>query len=658
MENYKIHKFIGEGPQSYVYLVECKKDRNNYILKKVECNDQTEASKACQEAIYLQQINHCNICVYKDVFVHWDKELTAVFLCMVMDFYELGNLDKKLNCQREKGEPMDETTIKSWFRQMLNALVYLQGKSISHMNIKPSNIFFSGNTDVILADFSGYTILTESRSIETKNATDCVKWLPPETLERSFNERYDVWSLGCILLGIMTCHIPDKTSLLSDIKSTSRCLEETIKQIKYFFTQEICEVVSIILDINHEKRPSALQLSQLPLVIEYLTSDKSPLPESKEKKNLLVDDRLFQPCPEGEGIDAVIMYMKDKFFDPFCLMNAMKSLYYFIDDRIEFNYNAKNEIRNVMLRHKHNENIQTIGCILFAKLARQAPSGDILFSRSLISPVSLAMKTYPSSIKLQIASTILFKTLAVDERAAEEIGKLGGVQDTINALRGFPNNTNLATKCCGALSTLAIHRANAKIICKEDGLRLICKTLETHLDIPELAEAACTALCVLSIEDGIIPCLANECAVKLILQCLDTHIDNDKVVCKACLALASLIEFDESSAYEVLYGDSELPGINILISAHKHYKTNEHITESFARCIAELSKYEDLRTELNLANVHKLLIDAKLKFSGKKNVLSQIENALVSMGVDTANTKGCDAVKRREIDLHLIPELL
>ena len=58
MENYKLLQRLGKGAQGSVYLVENRHDGLNYVLKKVECNDESEANKAFKEAMALQELRH------------------------------------------------------------------------------------------------------------------------------------------------------------------------------------------------------------------------------------------------------------------------------------------------------------------------------------------------------------------------------------------------------------------------------------------------------------------------------------------------------------------------------------------------------------------------------------------------------------------------
>jgi probable inactive protein kinase-like protein SgK071 len=56
----------------------------------------------------LQQLQHPYICGYKEFFVLWDKEESAMYVCIVMEYYKMGDLDRVLKQRRSKREYIEE----------------------------------------------------------------------------------------------------------------------------------------------------------------------------------------------------------------------------------------------------------------------------------------------------------------------------------------------------------------------------------------------------------------------------------------------------------------------------------------------------------------------------------------------------------------------
>ena len=70
-----------------------------------------------------------------------------------------------------------------------------------------------------------------------------MNWMAPEVLERPYDERSDVWSLGCIALELITCGIYDSIAMagkLCEIKHNQQALEDILTetlQVQYVFKE-------------------------------------------------------------------------------------------------------------------------------------------------------------------------------------------------------------------------------------------------------------------------------------------------------------------------------------------------------------------------------------------------------------------------------------
>lgn len=66
------------------------------------------------------------ICPYTDVQEH------AIFVCIVMDFYQLGDLEKALRQRRSKGTSLEAQVLYKWLGQMVEALHYVHNQKMIH----------------------------------------------------------------------------------------------------------------------------------------------------------------------------------------------------------------------------------------------------------------------------------------------------------------------------------------------------------------------------------------------------------------------------------------------------------------------------------------------------------------------------------------------
>jgi len=100
--------------------------------------------------------------------------------------------------------------------------------------LKPSNIFLTSDLSISIGDFGVSTMMGEART-RTRTTVGSMNWMAPEVMERPYDERSDVWSLGCIILECCTCPTMDQAEIagsLYDIKNSSKALEETLNEVK------------------------------------------------------------------------------------------------------------------------------------------------------------------------------------------------------------------------------------------------------------------------------------------------------------------------------------------------------------------------------------------------------------------------------------------
>ena len=102
----------------------------------------------------------------------------------------------------EKQKPkkhFPESTVKEFFLQMTKGTAYIHNKKILHRDLKPSNIFISSDQVLKIGDFGISKKHNSTMSMaNTLVGTDI--YIAPEIFGRMpYNEKADVWALGCIL---------------------------------------------------------------------------------------------------------------------------------------------------------------------------------------------------------------------------------------------------------------------------------------------------------------------------------------------------------------------------------------------------------------------------------------------------------------------------
>ncbi|KFO87615.1 putative inactive protein kinase-like SgK071, partial [Buceros rhinoceros silvestris] len=198
------------GALGTILVVKLKTEKDvekKYAIKQVECVEEKQANEALKEAMHLLKLRHSNICAYKESFVMWDNEISSLFLCLVMQHSGQENLSSVIKEKRQKSEKIPDMVILKFLGQMVDALFYIHKQNIFHRNLKPSNILVTGEASFLLSDFSTETLMRDEMKwkIRVEESRYFKNWMAPETFGFSFTERSDIWSLGCILLEMMTC---------------------------------------------------------------------------------------------------------------------------------------------------------------------------------------------------------------------------------------------------------------------------------------------------------------------------------------------------------------------------------------------------------------------------------------------------------------------
>ena len=90
--------------------------------------------------------------------------------------------------------------------------------------------------------------------------------MSPEQIEETkYNEKSDIWSLGCFLYELATLKPPfqAKNQLMLAMKIKNGKFEKISKR----YSEELWRVINLMLNVNYEKRPSTEDLLNIPQVV-------------------------------------------------------------------------------------------------------------------------------------------------------------------------------------------------------------------------------------------------------------------------------------------------------------------------------------------------------------------------------------------------------
>ncbi|CAI4219537.1 unnamed protein product [Parascedosporium putredinis] len=175
---------------------------------------------------------------------------------------------------------LPEPLVRSFVRQIITGLSYLHGQDIIHRDIKGANILVDNKGTIKISDFGISKKLEASNILSGANNNKhrpslqgSVFWMAPEVVKQtSHTRKADIWSLGCLVVEMMTgTHpFPDCTQLQAIFKIGGAKASPTIPE---HASQEAKDFLAMTFEMDHEKRPGADELMLSPFWFPLLDLD-------------------------------------------------------------------------------------------------------------------------------------------------------------------------------------------------------------------------------------------------------------------------------------------------------------------------------------------------------------------------------------------------
>ncbi|KAF7542577.1 hypothetical protein G7Z17_g11453 [Cylindrodendrum hubeiense] len=266
---------IGQGSFGSVYLALHAVTGELLAVKQVEApapgaNSQNDSRKKSmiealkREIALLRDLRHANIVQYLGC------SSSADYLNIFLEYVPGGSVQTMLNSYGALPEPL----VRSFVRQILMGLSYLHNQGIIHRDIKGANILVDNKGTIKISDFGISKKLEASNILSGANNSKhrpslqgSVFWMAPEVVKQtSYTLKADIWSLGCLVVEMMTgSHpFPDCSQMqaifrIGGGKAAPTIPEHASEDAKLFLAQTF--------EIDHNLRPSADELMLSPFLV-------------------------------------------------------------------------------------------------------------------------------------------------------------------------------------------------------------------------------------------------------------------------------------------------------------------------------------------------------------------------------------------------------
>ena len=211
--NYFILEKISKNSISQNYKIQNKKNPSIFktmkVLTKSTMQENDEELKIIQEIEILKGLKHENVIEIEQCYS--DEK----FFYIISEYSDYGSLKDQFGIKKK----YSENQTKYIMYQLLKAIKYLNKNNFIHTDIKPENILISEKIiinkeelfKVKLVDFGN------ANSLQNPESKNLPYYVAPEVIDRKFNEKCDIWSLGIIMFRLLFGYVPFKGTSFDEV---------------------------------------------------------------------------------------------------------------------------------------------------------------------------------------------------------------------------------------------------------------------------------------------------------------------------------------------------------------------------------------------------------------------------------------------------------
>ncbi|XP_034384019.1 serine/threonine-protein kinase Nek2 isoform X2 [Cyclopterus lumpus] len=215
-------------------------------------------------------------------------------------------LVSEVNLLRELKHPnivrryLDEHFVLRVMAQLMLALKECHRRSdgratVLHRDLKPANIFLDIKQNVKLGDFGLARILNHDTSF-AKTFVGTPYYMSPEQIDRmSYNEKSDIWSLGCLLYEL--CALSPPFTAHNQKELAEKIREGKFRRIPFRYSEELNTLLCKMLNLKDYLRPSVESILQSSLLAYAVAEEQRRAQVRLRRRSADSDCPLNRPAP-------------------------------------------------------------------------------------------------------------------------------------------------------------------------------------------------------------------------------------------------------------------------------------------------------------------------------------------------------------------------
>ena len=271
MDGFKVLSKIGEGSYSTVLKVQRIADGNIYALKRVKFYKLSDKEKenALNEIRILASVKDKNVISYKEAF--FDEKDSS--LGIVMEYADKGDLFQLITERKKTKNYFTEQEIWKVFIQLLKGLKALHDLKILHRDIKSANAFLFQGGICKLGDLNVSKVARKGLGY---TQTGTPYYASPEVWEeKPYDNKSDVWSLGCVIYEMITLRPPFQAKSMEELYK--KVMRGMYPRISSKFSEDLSDAIKLMIQVESGARPNCEELLKMPMIskrIEFFNESK------------------------------------------------------------------------------------------------------------------------------------------------------------------------------------------------------------------------------------------------------------------------------------------------------------------------------------------------------------------------------------------------
>lgn len=256
---YEFVQVAGKGSYGKVLVFKDKEEdgspRTHIALKIIKNHTKFTGlcTSAVREVCILNMLHHPCIVQILDV---WYNEADTT---LVLEYLPI-NLLQHLRKLQKLNRTLNNNIVQNYSRQLLQAIRYCHSKGVLHRDLKPANLLLSSGNYLKLADFGMAHLQTNLAKMSCGVVT--LWYRAPELLvaaeggTHAYDEKIDVWSVGCILVEMITGKPPFTGKTRKEVWHQIQAFKDGV--LKNYPNKLFVNLIHCLLKKDPNKRASTL----------------------------------------------------------------------------------------------------------------------------------------------------------------------------------------------------------------------------------------------------------------------------------------------------------------------------------------------------------------------------------------------------------------